>query len=212
QYQALLRMRDHEGFVHTAAELLPVARRGGLIPALDRWSLDQGLQLLANHQRQTRPLRLFISQCSESLKERDYPAWLASRLQAHGVRSTRLVLDFRCDDVSDSPRELLHAAPRLKALGVGLSLSGADRSLQTAQLLDAVAFDYLRLAASISANPGALVPIAHARKMAVIAPQIEDESLIQSLRSHGVDFVQGNSLAHPARSLNYSFDGAAASA
>src|SRR5690606_29729033 len=46
QYQALLRLRDVEGYVHTAAELLPVARRAGLTPALDRWSLDRALRLL----------------------------------------------------------------------------------------------------------------------------------------------------------------------
>ena len=210
QYQALLRLRDAEGYVHTAAELLPVARRAGLLAALDRWVLERALKLLAEHQRQTRPLRLFISQSGESLEDRDYPAWIASRLEAHGVRGTRLVLDFRCDDIGSAPRELLRAAPRLRALGVGLCLSGIDRGLQAAQLLDALTLDYIKLAPEVTAQPGALLPIAHARHIAVIAPLIEDSALIHNLRKLGVDCVQGHSLAHPARLLNYAFDHAAA--
>jgi EAL domain-containing protein (putative c-di-GMP-specific phosphodiesterase class I)/CheY-like chemotaxis protein len=209
QYQALLRLRDNEGYVHTAAELLPVARRAGLTPAVDRWSLDRCLQLLAEYQRQTRPLRLFVSQSSESLQERDYPTWLASRLQAHGVRGARLVLEFRCDDISSAPRELLRSAPRIKALGVGLCLSGVDRSLHAAQLLDALSLDYIKLVPSLATSPGALLPIAHARNISVIVPQVEDSTLIHHLRGLGVDCVQGNSLAHPARALNYAFDTAA---
>lgn len=210
QYQALLRLRDAEGYVHTATELLPVARRAGLTATLDRWVLDRALTLLAEHQRQTRPLRLFVSQSGESLDDRDYPAWLASRLDAHGVRGARLVLDFRCDDVGAAPRELLRAAPRLRALGVGLCLSGVDRSLQAAQLLDALALDYIKLAPEVTAQPGALLPVAHARHIAVIAPLIEDSALVRNLRKLGVDCVQGNSLAHPTRLLNYAFDRAIA--
>ena len=36
QYQALLRMRDSSGQLHTAAELVPEATRAGLIGAIDQ--------------------------------------------------------------------------------------------------------------------------------------------------------------------------------
>lgn len=205
QYQALVRLRDNHGFVHTAAELLPLARRAGLVPNLDLWSLDAGLKLLAEHQRQTRPLHLFISQSSESLNECDYPARLGERLRRYGARGARLVLEFRCDDISDSPRELLRVAPRIKALGVGLCLSGVDRGLRAAQLLDALPLDYIKLAPSLNDNPGALVPIAHARDIAIIATQVEEHSQLRRLEASGVDYAQGHSLAHPSRSLNYRF-------
>ncbi len=205
QYQALVRLRDDEGFVHAAAELLPIARRAGLVPNLDRWSLNEGLMLLAEYQRQTRPLHLFVSQSSESLRDCDYPARLDERLRQHGVRGARLVLEFRCDDISESPTELLHVAARIKALGVGLCLSGVDRNLHAAQLLDALPLDYIKLATSLNEKPGALVPIAHARDIAVIATRIEEHSQLQQLKESGVDYAQGHSLAHPSRSLNYQF-------
>lgn len=212
QYQALLRMRDPEGYVHTAGELVPVARRSGLIPALDRWTLDRCLALLAGYQRRTRPMRLFVSQSAETLRKADYPTWLATRLDACGVRGARLVVEFRSDEVGQAPRELLRAAPKIRELGVGICLSGVDRSLRCAELLDAVPLNYIKLAPTLSASPGALVSIAHARNISVIAPQVEDESMIAQLRGLGVDSVQGNSLAHPARALNYQFDAAAQTA
>lgn len=212
QYQSLLRMRDPEGYVHTASELVPVARRSGLIPALDRWTLDRCLALLGGYQRRTRPMRLFVSQSVETLRKADYPTWLAARLSASGVRGARLVVEFRSDEVGQAPRELLRAAPKLRELGVGICLSGMDRSLRCAELLDAVPLNYIKLVPSLLANPGALISIAHARNIAVIAPQVEDESMIAQLRGLGVDSVQGNSLAHPARALNYQFDEAAQTA
>lgn len=205
QYQALIRLRDGEGFVHTAAELLPIARRAGLVPNLDRWSLNAGLKLLAEHQRQTRPLHLFISQSSESLNDCDYPARLGERLRHYGVRGARLVLVFHCDDISDSPRDLLRMAARIKALGVGLCLSGVDRGLRAAQLLDALPLDYIKLATSLNEKPGAMVPIAHGRDIAVIATHVEEHIQLRQVEEAGVDYAQGHSLAHPSRSLNYDF-------
>lgn len=205
QYQALLRLRDSDGFVHSAAEVLPVAREAGLIPRLDQWSLEEGLRLLADQQRQMRSLRLFISQSSEVLHECDYPAYLGERLRHYGVRGTRLVLDFACDDISESPRELIRVAPRIRDLGAGLSLSGIHRGLRAAQLLDALPLEFVKLAPNLNRAPGAMVPVAHAREIAVIATQIEEESQLRALREAGVDYAQGHTLAHPSRSLNYRF-------
>ena len=210
RYQALLRMRSQDGFVHTAAELLPVAEQSGLITMLDRWSLEQCLVLLDEHQRQTRPLHLFVSQSNDSLQERDYPAWLAERLNLRGVRGNRLVLDFRCQDISRAPQALMQAASRIKALGVGLCLSGVDRSMEAAKLLDLLPLDYIKLTPGLNTHPGALVPIAHARGIAVIATQVEDPVLLRKLQDAGVDSAQGHSLAHPARALGYNgFEAAA---
>lgn len=205
QYQALLRLRDHDGFVHTAGEILPVARDSGQIPRLDQWSLDHGLKLLAVQQRRMRPLRLFVSQSSETLHECDYPAWLGERLRHFGVRGPRLVLEFRCDDISESPQELLRVAPRIRDLGVGLALSGVNRGLHSAQLLDALPLDYVKLDPSLNPSPASMTAIAHARGIAVIASRIEEESQLRKLRDADVDFAQGHSLAHPSRSLNYRF-------
>ena len=81
QYQALLRLRDRDGFVHRAGELLPVAHDAGQVPQLDQWSLEEGLRLLTLQQRQMRSLRLFISQYSDTLHELDYPGRLGGALR-----------------------------------------------------------------------------------------------------------------------------------
>ena len=114
-------------------------------------------------------------------------------------------MGVRRHEISESPRELMRVAPRIRDLGVGLALSGVNRGLRAAQLLDALPLDYIKLATSLNQSPGALVAIAHARNIAVIATQIEEESQLRQLREAGVDYAQGHSLAHPSRSLNYRF-------
>lgn len=205
-YQALLRMRDSAGYVRSAGELMPVARRAGLNVAIDGWVLDHALELLATHQRQTRPLRLFVNQSRESLHQSSYAGWLNDRLRAHDVHGARLVLTFACADVSNAPADLVTAAARIRALGVGLCLAGVEHNRSCAALLDRLPLEFIKLAPALATRPGALVPMAHARNIAVIAPQIEDHAIITQLRKIGVDYIQGHALAHPARTLNYAFN------
>lgn len=209
QYQALLRMRDADGYVRHAAELLPIAKHAGLSATIDSWALDYALELLATYQRQTRPLRLFVNQTRASLLRHGYAIWLNERLRAHGVSGARLVLTFECADVNDAPGELFTATARVRALGVGLCLAGIDRKPQSTALLDTLPLEYIKLAPQLADHPGALVPMAHARNIAVIASRIEERTVVEQLRKLGVDYIQGHALAHPSPTLNYAFDAAA---
>ncbi|HET6631701.1 MAG TPA: EAL domain-containing response regulator [Rhodanobacteraceae bacterium] len=212
QYQALLRLRDDDGYVHGAGELISVAGEAALLPSLDCWVLDRALHVLSRYEEPRHPLRLFVNQSCESLRQRNYAQWLEGRLRAHGVRPERLVLTLGRADVDAAMRDIITLVPRLKALGVGLCLADVDRGADSARLLDTLPLDYIKLAPALASRPGAAVPIAHARNIRVIAPQIEDHTVIRDLRKAGVDCVQGHALAHPARGLNYRFDATAEAA
>src|SRR3546814_2204714 len=65
QYQTLLRLRDADGNMHTAAEILPAAEAAGMLHEIDRHVLELAIAILDQRVGENRPVRLFVSQRSE---------------------------------------------------------------------------------------------------------------------------------------------------
>lgn len=206
RYQALARMRDDEGVVRAAGEMLPLARRAGLLPALDRHSLETSLALLATWQERARRLQLFVSQSGEALAAGGFPGQLADALGRHRAHGKRLVLDFRCGDIARAPEHLLRMATRIRSLDVGLCLSGVDDSAAAASLIDALPLDFIKLVPRLNDQAARAVAHAHARRIRVIATHVDNDEQLRQLRRDGVDLVQGHHLAHPSRAVNYHFE------
>ena len=62
QCQTLLRLRDSSGKLHSAAEVIPMAERSGLIVDIDRWVMMQSLALISDQHAEQKSLRLFVTQ------------------------------------------------------------------------------------------------------------------------------------------------------
>src|SRR3546814_12044935 len=58
QYQTLLRLRDADGNMHTAAENLPAAEAAGVLHEIDRHVLELALAILDQRVGENRPVRL----------------------------------------------------------------------------------------------------------------------------------------------------------
>ena len=80
-FQALLRLRGPDGKLYTAAEILPLAEREGLSADVDRWVVSRCLLVMAERQRQMRPVRLFVSQSMEAALDSSRTGWLRQLLE-----------------------------------------------------------------------------------------------------------------------------------
>lgn len=213
QFQALLRLRDADGRLYTAAELVPVAERAGLLSTIDRWSLERCIALVAERARAGQPIRLFVTQSLQSARN----GWAATRIDRllgeQGVAAQAISLELHVADAEAALQDVSRYADTVRALGCGFVLTDFEAGDVAERLLDTLAFDAVRLSprhlrltdAPARAELKALVDRLHERGRRVIAPRVDGAGVAAALYGAGVDFVQGNFVQPVNDDLGFDF-------
>lgn len=214
QFQALLRMRNEDGSVRNAGELVPVAESAGLMPDIDRWVLEQAIELLHRRNEEQRPIRLFVSQSPHTLARDSHASWLLGMLASHDIKGPSLVIDLRMDDALVHSVGLRQFCEQLMPAGVQFCLSQYEHGQEVDALLSQLPLGYLRLAPRYSKahTDSALrdqlriaIDRAHRLGLQVIGPQVEDPQGAATLWMSGIDYIQGNLVQHASLDLDFDF-------
>jgi len=210
RYEVLLRLRTPQGDIIPPLSFLPVARRCGLLPDLDRWVLSEALRTLRQERDAGRRTRLMIHQCAASLAE---PGWL------QGVRDEilrldlihqRPVLEFNARDLLADEDQARLLFPELGRLKIEVCLAGVTDSEDVLGLIARRPIGTAKLAHELAsretvARLRSLVEALHQRGARVIAAGIEDPDVIGRIWSSGVDYIQGNFIQFPEDTLSFNF-------
>jgi EAL domain-containing protein (putative c-di-GMP-specific phosphodiesterase class I)/PleD family two-component response regulator len=214
QFQVLLRMRDADGVVHNAGQLVPVAEEAGLMPDIDRWVLQQAIDLLHRKRGEQRPLRLFVSQSPRTLARDLHGAWLQEMLESHGIDGPSLVIDLRMDDALVHSITLRRFCEQLMPIGVQFCLSQYAQDSEADALLQQLPLGYVRLSpryshahadAQLRDELRGAIDRAHRLGLQVIGPQVEDAQGAATLWMSGIDFIQGNLVQQALGELDFDF-------
>ncbi|RZA32418.1 MAG: EAL domain-containing protein, partial [Lysobacteraceae bacterium] len=217
QYQVLLRMRQADGNLVSAAQAVPAAELAGRIVELDRQVMERVLDLLTQYQAEGRSLRLFVSQSPRSLARDSVADWLLQELVTRGIEGTSLIIDLRLDDALIHSVTLRQFCNRLMQAGVQFCLSQFEPGREAEALLSQLPLGYLRVAARYAAahnDPGlrdqlrGMIDMAHRLGLQVIGQQIEDPQAAAAMWMGGVDFIQGNLVQGVGSALDFDFKNA----
>ena len=217
QYQVLLRLRQRDGTLLSAGQVLPAAEAGGRIADLDQQVLDHALGLLHLYQHATPLLRLFVSQSSRTLARGAFADWLVEAIGRRGVTGTSLVIDLRLDDALIHTVTLQQFCARLMPLGVQFCLSQFEPGAEAQALLNQLPLGYLRLSARFANAHAdaelrdqlrAAIDLAHRAGLLIIGQQIEEAQAAAAMWMGGVDFIQGNLVQSVGDELNFDFQNA----
>jgi EAL domain-containing protein (putative c-di-GMP-specific phosphodiesterase class I)/PleD family two-component response regulator len=214
QFQVLLRMHDADGVIHNAGQLVPIAERIGVMPDIDRWVLQQAIDLLHRKRGEQRPVRLFVSQSPHTLARDLHGEWLQEMLDSHGIDGPSLVIDLRLDDALVHSLTLRRFCEQLMPAGVQFCLSQYSEGSEADALLQQLPLGYVRLSPRYShahTDPqlrdelrGA-IDRAHRLGLQVIGPQVEDAQGAATLWMSGIDFIQGNLVQQALGELDFDF-------
>ena len=217
QYQVLLRMRQADGSLVSAAQAVPAAELAGRIVELDRQVMQRVLDLLSQYQMEGRSLRLFVSQSPRSLARESVADWLLQSIATRGLEGTSLIIDLRLDDALIHSVTLRQFCNRLMQAGVQFCLSQFEPGREAEALLSQLPLGYLRVAGRYAAahNDPALrdqlrgmIDTAHRLGLQVIGQQIEDPQAAAAMWMGGVDFIQGNLVHGVGSDLDFDFKNA----
>lgn len=214
QYQTLLRLRDGEGRLHTAGEILPAIEAAGALQEIDRRVMQLAIAVLRRRSREQRPVRLFVSQSARSLGRDGYADWLIALVREEGIDSGSLVLDVRQDDALIHTIALQEFCVAMVAAGVQLCLGQYRASEEANALLAQLPLGFVRLSARYSSQLDdipvrdemrAAIERAHLLGLQVIGQQVENPQSAATLWVSGVDYIQGNLVQQAADTLDFDF-------
>lgn len=217
QYQTLLRLRDSNGRLHSAGEILPLAERAELIADIDRWVLGRALTVLQQQREDGRSMRLFVPQSMTSFATLEQADWLRTELAAHGVPGSALVLESRLEDSLLNPPLLQGFARDMRAEGVQMCLGQYEHTEEADRLLDQIPLGFIKLAPKyVAANVPQLmrdelrviINRAHRHEIQVIGHRVEDAQSAATLWMSGIDYIQGNLVQSAADALDFDFNAA----
>lgn len=199
-YQVLLRLRDEQGRLRTAAELLPVAERLGRLPDLDRTVLARALRTLSERVQQGQPITLVVSQSRASLTRPEHGPWIQSLLETRGVPGERLIIDLRQEILLEALAHAQRLREHLARRGVRFCVSGFDGSEGAFANVAAFRPAWIRLDPRLVSedSPAArkaleqIVERGHELGLEIVAPQVEGAEAAARAWSGGVDYIQGH--------------------
>jgi EAL domain-containing protein (putative c-di-GMP-specific phosphodiesterase class I)/PleD family two-component response regulator len=217
QYQVLLRMRQPDGTLVSAAQVLPAAEFAGRIVELDRAVMERVLDLLAQRQTEGGSLRLFVSQSPRSLARDNMADWLLQSLADRGIEGSSLIIDLRLDDALIHSVTLREFCQRLMPARVQFCLSQFQPGPEAEALLSQLPLGYLRVSnrystahndATLRDQLRSIIDLAHRQGLQVIGQQIEDPQAAAAMWMGGVDFIQGNLVQGVGTDLSFDFHNA----
>ncbi|WP_244240820.1 EAL domain-containing protein [Luteimonas yindakuii] len=214
QFQTLLRLRDSDGTLHTAAEILPAAESTGVLEEIDRHVLDLAMSMLQQQRQRGRTLRLFVSQSPRSLGCDGYAPWLLAELGARELDGSQLVVDVRQDDALVHAVSLQEFCAAVQNSGVQLCLSGYRCGNESDALLAQLPLSHVRLSAHYSTGAAEqavrdemrdAIERAHRYGLQVIGQQVENPQAAATLWMSGIDYIQGNLVHGAGREVDFDF-------
>ncbi|WP_305805258.1 EAL domain-containing response regulator [Stenotrophomonas sp. YIM B06876] len=217
QYQVLLRLRQNDGTLLSAGQVIPAAEAAGRIVDLDQQVLDHSLGLLNLYQHSIPPMRLFVSQSLRTLARDAFAEWLLNALAERQVAGSSLVIDVRLPDALVHAVTLQQFCARLMPAGVQFCLSQFEPGDEANALLTQLPLGFIRMAgrfAGSHASPAlrdelrGAIDVAHRAGLQIIGQQIEDPQAAAAMWMGGVDFIQGNMVQSVGSELNFDFQSA----
>jgi len=215
QFQVLLRLRQADGTLLPAAQVIPAAEAAGRITDLDHQVIEHALGLLDRYRHATLPMRLFVTQSARTLMADGYADWLEQALRSRNLDGASLVIDIRMPDALVHGFVLAQLSDRLGQFGVRLCLSQFEASNDANALLTMLPVAYVRLSARFAsehASPQVRQLLAQTLELArsvnaqLIAQQIEDAQSAAAMWISGIDYIQGNMVQSVGNDLDFDFD------
>ena len=218
QFQSLLRMREADGRLIPAAEILPLAERARLMIDVDRWVLTHAMNVLREQLARWRSMRMFIPQAMATFTATDQSAWLKAERAAHNLPGSALVLECRLEEALLNPPALAAFASAVRGSGVRLCIGQYEHSTNASRLIDEIPLGFIKLAPKyVAANAPQtvrdelrlVIDRAHAHGIQVIGHQVEDAQSAATLWTSSIDYIQGNIVQCPTGALDFDFNAAA---
>ncbi|MBI3575711.1 MAG: EAL domain-containing protein [Gammaproteobacteria bacterium] len=207
-YEILLRLVDERGVIAPTV-FLPAAERYHLMPMIDRWVVHETLTRLRGLDWDALPgLGGFnINLSGQSLYDPEFLPFVVERIRDSGVPPARLCFEITETAAVANLASAMRLITTLKQTGCRFALDDFGSGLSSFAYLKNMRVDYLKIDGTFVRNlpddaadvamVNSINQVAHAIDIETIAEYVENDAILESVTSLGVDYAQGYALAVP---------------
>jgi diguanylate cyclase (GGDEF)-like protein len=207
RYELLLRMTGDDGELLPAASFIEVAERSGMVQELDRWVVARALELLANREREGRPVSLHVNLSGASVADLSVLEFIERRLDEGEADPARCTFEFTETARFHDYEAAGGFADRLTEFGCQVAIDDYGAGFGPFHYLKSIPFDLIKIDGSFvrdmpnsdadQLTVQAIVQIARGLGKTTIAEYVQDDTTAEMLREYGVDMAQGYHLGRP---------------
>ena len=213
-HEILLRLRGRNGAIIRPKSFLPAAERYHLMPAVDRWVVEQVLRTEAaavrGKCRGTDGMETglcFVNLSGASLNDRTFPRFLKRRIEHHGIPPARLCFEITETVAIQNLKRASQVIRELKELGCRFALDDFGSGMSSFSYLKSLPVDFLKIDGSLVTGTAihtvdrsivaAIQEIADAMGITTIAEFVESPEIRDVLAEIGVHYGQGYAIHEP---------------
>lgn len=206
--ELLLRMKEEDGKVSLPGAFIPAAERYNLAVAIDRWVVSHAFLWLATHSNVLERLALItINLSGQSIGDQFFHAYVVKQLDDTGIPAKKICFEITETAAIANLADATRFMQTLKSRGCRFSLDDFGSGLSSFGYLKALPVDFLKIDGSfvkdIVDDPIDLAMVRSINEIAqllnkeTIAEYVENDEILNQIRTMGVDYGQGYGLGRP---------------
>ncbi len=206
--EALLRWHHPELGLLCPEAFLPAAEESGLIVALDRWTMGQGMRQMKLWSDIGVVLgRLSLNLTMQQIDQPDFFEFLMELMQVNEFDGTSLSFEITEGQLMKNPERTIELLNRIAELGVKISVDDFGTGYSSLAYLKKLPVDALKIDKEFIRDiPGneddisivrSIIALAKSMRLDVLAEGVETDDQIDFLNDEGCRLVQGYIFSHP---------------
>jgi len=210
-YELLLRLSDEAGSLVFPGDFIPAAERYNIMPALDRWVVEQALACWVPSRRdrsRAAPFTVAVNLSGTTLSDQGFLEYLIERLEAHDPAPGTLCFEITETAAIASLANVGGFMRELRARGCLVALDDFGSGLSSFHYLKTLPVDIIKIDGQFVQNIAhdtvdrsiveAIAQVGRATGIKTVAECVESQEVLDVLRLLKVDFAQGYHVARPA--------------
>ncbi|MEM9483831.1 MAG: EAL domain-containing protein [Cyanobacteria bacterium P01_F01_bin.116] len=204
--EILLRLPNKTGDLSLPMAFLPTAERYNLMPRIDRWVVQRVFNYLTSHRPEPNTI-YSVNLSASSIDDESFSDFLIEQLRRHPVNPQILCFEITETLAIANLKKAVELIQTLKQIGCHFALDDFGSGMSSFSYLKHLPVDYLKIDGHfvreaptdevLSAMLQSINNIGHIMGLETIAEYVEDMTVLEEVRSLGIDYVQGYAISYP---------------
>lgn len=206
-YELLIRMHDEDGKLVAPSAFLPAAEHYNLMPTIDRWVVRTAFAAISRIEQVGSGGGFNINLSGQTLGDEYFQQFLVDQMQVHAVPAERICFEVTETAAISRLDSAIDFISDMRARGCRFALDDFGTGVSTFSYLRSLPLDYVKIDGSfvrdmagdklMAAMVDSINQIVHAVGLKSVAEFVENETILEQLRSMGVDYAQGYQISRP---------------
>jgi len=205
--EVLLRLRSDDGSIIHPSGFLPSAERFGLMRSIDKWVIQNAIEILGKQLRHKPDTHFSINISAKTLEDTTMFEVITNALKEHSVNPKQVTFEITENTAISTMVSAVDFLNKVRELGCQTALDDFGVGYSSFAYLKDLPVDLVKIDGSFVRNMQkdalqfamvrSMNDVAHALGKQTVAEYVEDAECLAKLQEIGVDYVQGYFIGKP---------------